>query len=47
MKILVSYVPSDYSGVESFKALGECTFKRYDTTFLEENIHALLMRLTE
>lgn len=38
MKILVGYVPSDYSGVESFKALGECTFERYDQAFLDEHI---------
>ncbi len=43
MKILVGYVPADYSGVESFKALGECTFERYDRAFLDEHIHSFDM----
>lgn len=37
-RVLVGFLPEEYPGVESFEALGECTYLRYDEKYLEEHL---------
>lgn len=39
MKILVGFSEQEYPNVETFQRLGECTFLRYDRSYLLNHIH--------